>query len=83
MSPLRNIFSKRLFKLALGASALGGLGFATYQFNEYILNQPTGNDGLIKFNKINSKGSNQSTPSLKQSRRLKIIRKAKRKRLKQ
>lgn len=51
MSPLRNIFSKRFFQLALGASALGGLGYATYHFNEYVLNQPMSNDALIKFNK--------------------------------
>lgn len=62
MSPLRNFFSSRLFKLALGASTLSGIGYATYHFNEYILNQPTGIDELIKSNKISSRELKLSIP---------------------
>jgi hypothetical protein len=62
MSPLRNIFSKKFLKLVLGASALGGLGYATYQFNEYVLNQPSGNDGVMKLKKVRDFGMNKPTP---------------------
>lgn len=66
MSHFRSIFSKKLLKLALGGSVLGGLGYATYQFNEYILNQPSGNHAVIKFNKVQDFRMRRHIPLLSQ-----------------